>query len=112
MSKTIELKGKTVIDNGSKEKEWVAIGKKYKADILEVLDEDNEYPADCIQVTEEYAYSLRWKIEEDDIWVFGEKNYKTTIQVDEAIYKKESIVKLEKAVMCFKEIEANKKKYY
>ena len=107
---TINLKTNKSTE-GNKEKEWVAIGKKFKADELTVLQEDEE-DIDGDSIDADFGYHLTWKTEEDDIHVYGDKTNKTAIKVDEPPYKKASIKKLEQALACLKEIEANRKKYY
>lgn len=111
MSKTINISTES-ITQGTKEDAWFALGKKYKADTLEVLENgDRDKNGEWIQG--DYGYHLEWETEEDDIHVFGEKeDVSTMIKVDEIVNCKESIKKLENAVKCAKEIEANKRKYY
>lgn len=115
MSKTINISsGKT--KNDSKEGVWLALGEKYGADELEVYERGDMF--DCgIGITEfaSYGYELTWKTKEDHIHVAGDgKNEKngTHIIVDEPTHFKPSIAKLEQAIKCQKEIEANRKKYY
>lgn len=98
----------------NKEKEWIALGKTYRADTLEILEKDDEFPDDRI-VFANHGYHLTWHTKEDDIHVYGDGAKKISnaiIKVDEATYRKESIDKLQCAVDCAKEINANKKKFF
>lgn len=108
--KTITLdKGESV---SGKEEAWIAIGNKYEANELRVLEKGDYYlyESSDFRVKAKIGYQLTWKIKEDDIHVFGSKE--TAIQVDSTIEYKESVEKLQLAIVCWKEIEANKKKYY
>lgn len=101
---------------GSKDKEkvWLELGKRYKANILKIIKEGDRFPdeSECVA---KYGYILVWNVEEDDIHVFGDGNgeiTQTIIQLDNALNYPESIEKLELAIKCLHYIEANRKKYY
>jgi hypothetical protein len=113
MAKIIELLTKTE-KNKSKEKEWTALGKKYKADKLTIGEAGDKLDV-CNSVDINYGYMLTWHTDEDDIHVGGDgvaRYPNTHIKVDEATYLPESIKKLNLAMKCLAEIEANRKKYY
>ena len=91
---------------------WFELGKKYGANTLTILTEDDVYP-DGADVECDEAYSLSWEIEEDDIHLYGSKDLDNPeLHLNESIFEKESIEKLEKAIKCYKEINKNRKKYY
>lgn len=99
----------------SKQKEWEALAKKYGADELKVYNKDESFGRDIGKVIARYGYELTWETEEDHIHVLGDGDgakIDTFIIVDEPTHMKESLKKLDYAMKCLKEIEANRKKYY
>ncbi len=99
----------------SKQKEWKELAEKYGADELVIYKKGENLVVGMGEIKATYGYKLTWKTKEDHIHVMGDganTRYQTIIVVDEPTYLPESLKKLDKAIKCMKEIEANRKKYY
>lgn len=112
--RTIEIIKNKIMKTNPKVKEWEALAKKYEANELHILEEEETFPS-YGNVVGKIGFWLEWHTTEDNIHVFGDGkgDYPNTIiKVDEATYLPESIKKLQQAIKCYTEIEANRKKYY